>query len=108
MLRHRGCVVLNSDLEEEGEHGGEPPAAWKGGDSKCQSPSESTGVRAAGQGEECSRAPSHWLGSCCIAVLEEATRGQQIPYTEVTDSCELPSECWESNLAPLEVSAFHC
>lgn len=30
------------------------------------------------------------------------TGGLQIPRTEVTDTCEVPCGCWESNLGPLE------
>lgn len=32
------------------------------------------------------------------AFLVEARRDIGSPETEVTDSCDLPSECWESNL----------
>jgi hypothetical protein len=33
---------------------------------------------------------------------KEVITGCQIPRTEVTDSCELPCECWELNLGPLQ------
>lgn len=85
-------MVLNSGLEEEGEHGGEQLAAWEG------RREERVGVAAPS---------SHWLGSRCSAVLEEATRGQQIPETgvrAVSTLCMLGSKPGSSERA---VSAFN-
>jgi hypothetical protein len=49
--------------------------------------------------------------SACVSVyhvfivLVETRRGIASPGTGVTDSCELPCECWELNLGPLEEQA---
>jgi hypothetical protein len=43
-----------------------------------------------------------WLCTTCMQCLQKPEGGARSLGTEVTDSCELPSGCWESSLSPLE------
>lgn len=44
----------------------------------------------------------HVLPACTPHAGLETSRGLQSPGTGITDVCEPPCECWESNLNPLE------
>jgi hypothetical protein len=42
---------------------------------------------------------------CVYAMPTGARRGHWIPGAGVTDACEPPCECWESNFIPVELAA---